>query len=210
MKYLTYVLSFVITLSWYSCEKCEIENRIEFMPISRTFLPDIEGDTIVFVDSLGNEMKFVGEPLRILENSANINIECSDGKIEEHSAISENNVLKARSIDGNEAIYYQLVHGIKNTLNGLGVTEITDLLIVTVSAASKENSFTIVTSARIDNPTGFLNYTEQIPDMTLLGKIFYDVHKSIRVNSSVLYNKEFGIVSFRDEAYKLWIHDRIE
>lgn len=215
-----FLITVVFALAFTSCNEDEpiiVENDLvedlglyELLPESIALMPYLGKEAVVFVDSLGNREEFdINEfNLSIIEDLEIYNfdvVELGDTVIYRFDTEVKNFVLENNSL--NECFDLELsVHPrFMNTAAGY----VSDILsIAKPSKVPGENITYNLFSERIsarNDPFPFSN--ERASSMEIFGRTFQDVIYSSAAPfevSFLIYNHEFGIISFNDTTGKTW------
>lgn len=204
-----------------SCETCPPFEHLgtkELFPISKTFIPNIaETKTVIYVDSVGNEMKFVVKAREISFEEHRIGTYCKVGysllsglSSDEISVETSTFLLKPKShlyTAFNEIEYKIKVANVYT--DSLIMNRDTNNIFYDALFLTINNTIEFRTSNRGNN---IPDYEKSLPiaDTTILGKDFTNVYLiDNRSRKSVLYTKKQGIVSMFDKDGNFWVFDRI-
>ena len=171
-------------------------------------------DSVYFKDSIGNELKLTmsSTPLRDTETSQitkyNVDSDC-DTVIYKYSSQFRfnyliNEVAKIRFNCSLESSGYY-----SNPESG----DVADVYRILMQYPDAPGTYSQVFGITINQrtwPSDFNN--RKLGSIEIFGKTFKNVEKPAFQHplSTILYNKEFGIVSFTDNYNKKWIFDRFE
>jgi hypothetical protein len=239
MKYLKLFFLLFLVITFSSCDKQELEEVVEdcpddidfgtinLMPISISFIPDIASKTVYYKDSLGNEQYFVASELDIDFTPRPIFSAClkrtgtSIVDFTNWIMTPENHkITLINPIDSSYLEYISFVNSIyfDTSIIDINAPDTTGFFYDSISFraySQSNNSFigaNFVSSERGNDVDGVVAMIglELIPKMTILGKSFQNVYRTIVYGNNFLFNKEDGIVGFLDKDRTYWVLDRIE
>lgn len=197
-------------------------NTIYLSPESIEFIPYNGEESIYFKNENGEEVKF--EPLYPPISHSFIETEfeliCEGGDMNHYIFTREQYAVSHKCESLNLQYYLNLY-----TYNSSQYPEFVDRFSLLFHEPALDNhidtliGLEIVTSFRDKEDllakefTNYSNY-EFVSEIKLLNKTFNEVYKVIEPEDNLLtelyFNKEYGIVGFKDLALELWVFDRIE
>ncbi len=238
MKRLNYVIFFAFCIL-ISCSKnddfgIQLINEIEcdsnlisldtvlLTQESLDFIPYTGIESFYFKNELGYEVKFepLSPPISHSFRNTNFELTCIDGEVNDYEFTREQYAV-SHKCDELNLQYYLNLYTFNSKIDLLFVDKfsfifhepatdnfIDTLIKLNIITSFKENELYLENEFE-----SYQNY-ELLNEITLISKTFNNVYRVIQPPENLLtelyFNKEFGLIGFKDLNFELWVFDRFE